>query len=312
MIERPDVDALMAGELGRWLEHQTIVREEARRRSNNRYFWCAVVLLPILSFVWFSPIGDFRWFITMVALMGTGWWGNQPRAQAKKDTKHGINAAIARALGIAYAHEFEPGIGFHRALAHKMLPSHDRSSFEDLWHGEMAGHAFSLHEAHLEERRGSGKNRRWVTVFRGPVITIGFARSFHGTTLVARAEQHRRFLFFGEADRIRVEGRQLDKVAMVHPGFEDAFSVFSDDQVEARYLVHPTYIERLIALENAFSGKDIRTLFKHGELTIVLSSTNMFESGSLDAGRDRAMVETCVQQFMAMAELAAQLNEPAR
>lgn len=51
---------------------------------------------------------------------------------------------------------------------------------------------------------------------------------------------------------------------MVHPDFEDAFTVFTTDQTEARYLVHPTYIERLIALENAFQGKDIKTLFKDG------------------------------------------------
>lgn len=312
MIERPDVDSLLAGDLGRWLERQAIVREEARRKSNNRYFWCAIGLLPVLSFLWFTPLGDLRVFITFAAITAASWWGYQPRHRAKQDTKHGINAAIAQALGIAYAHDFEPGTGFARAEAYHLLPDHDRSRFEDLWHGDLAGHAFTLHEAHLEERRGSGKNRRWVTVFRGPIITIGFARDFHGTTLVSRAGRHRRFGIFGEKDAIEVDGRPLDMVDMVHPEFEDAFTVYSSDQVEARYLVHPRYIERLIALENAFSGKNIRTLFKDRELTLVLSTENMFESGSLDASRDRAMVEKCVTQFMAMAELAAALNEPAR
>jgi hypothetical protein len=302
----------MAGELGQWLQGQAVVREEARRISNNRYFYCAIALLPVLSFVWFAPLGDFRIFLTVTAFVGVSWWGYQPRHKAKQQTKHGINAAIAQALGVSYDHACEPGTGFDRARAHKLLPSYDRAAFEDLWQGEVDGHAFTLHEAHLRERRGSGKNRRWVTVFRGPIITIGFGRDFHGTTLVSRSGSHRRFLFFGEADSVEVEGHQLSRVDMVHPDFEDAFSVFSDDQVEARYLVHPAYIERLIALEKAFAGKDIRALFKDRELTVVLATENMFESGQLDASRDREMVEQCVSQFLAMAELAASLNQPAR
>jgi hypothetical protein len=32
----------------------------------------------------------------------------------------------------------------------------------------------------------------------------------------------------------------------------------------------------------------------------------------MDAGRDREMIETCISQFMSMADLAGTLNEPAR
>lgn len=309
MIERPDVNALMAGDLGEWLARQEGVREAAKAKSNNRYFLCAIILLPILGFVWFTPLGEFRFWITGLAAMGAFWWSNQPRAQAKKETKEGINAAIAAALGLEYLHDCEAGPGFERARAHRMFPSHDRAKFEDLWCGDVRGRGFSLHEVHLEERRGSGKNRRWVTVFRGPIITIGYARDFHGTTLLERSGRHQKFGFFGEKDELKVDGQILQKADMVHPDFEDAFTVYTTDQTEARYLVHPLYIEKLIALEQAFHGQKVRTLFRDSELTIVLETENMFESGSLDARRDREMVEMCVTQFMAMAELAESLND---
>jgi hypothetical protein len=38
----------------------------------------------------------------------------------------------------------------------------------------------------------------------------------------------------------------------------------------------------------------------------------MFESGSLDAGDDRALLERTITQFTALAELAARLNERER
>ena len=192
-------------------------------------------------------------------------------------------------------------------------PQHDRANFEDLWYGNLAGQAFTLHEAHLEDERGSGKNRHWVTVFRGPIITIGFARKFHGVTLLERSGRHKKFGLFGEKEELEMaDGTVLAIADMVHPDFEDAFTVFTTDQVEARYLVHPVYIERLIALEASFSGQNIRTLFRDGQLTVVLKTDNMFESGSLDARRDRDMVEMCVGQFMAMAGLATALNEEPR
>ena len=54
------------------------------------------------------------------------------------------------------------------------------------WHGTLEGHRFNLYEAHLEERRGSGKNRRWVTVFsRGDHFQMGFGRPFRSTTAAA-------------------------------------------------------------------------------------------------------------------------------
>ncbi len=314
VIERPDVDELLAGPLGQWLQQQTHVREEAREASNSRIVQAAFVVLPLSAFLFFGPSFSFelKLWIVGASLIGAGWWCYAPRAKAIKDTKHGINAALAEALGLQYQHEFEPGAGFGRAKAFKMLPHYNRANFEDLWSGELGGRMFTLHEAHLEQRRQSGKNSHYVTVFRGPVMTIGFSRQFHGTTLVERANKHRNFGLFGEKDSVDLADLTLDRVDMVHPEFEDEFSIYSTDQVEARYLVHPAYVEKLIELESAFSGKKVRTLFHDGELTILLETKNMFESGGMDASRDREMVESCIAQFMSMADLAGTLNEPAR
>jgi hypothetical protein len=314
MIERPDVDALLAGPLGAWLERQAQVREEARAVSNRRYRLGAAVVLPLAALLWLALPGwdpDFKVFGSVILAGLAAAWGYAPRAKAIKETKRGINSAIAESLGLGYEMEFEPGLGFDLARRFALVPSYDRAKFEDRWNGPLGARAFSLHEAHLEERRGSGKNRRYVTVFRGAILTIAFDRRFHGTTKVERAGKHRGF-FGGARDSIELDGRQLDYVDMVHPEFADLFSVWSDDQVEARYLVHPVYVERVLEVERAFHGKNVRTLFHGGELVIVIESEDMFESGSMQASEDRARVERCVEQFMTLAGLCEALNEPAR
>lgn len=312
MIERPDIDALMAGDLGRFLEAQVQVREEAKATTRSRFLISALVLLPVIAFLLVTPLGEFKIWLIFGALIGAGVWSYAPSARAKKDTKSGINSAIASALGLTYSHDCEAGRGFERAEHHKMFPGYSRKSFEDEWCGEIGDLPFSMREVHLEQRRSSGKNSHYVTVFRGPVITIGCTREFHGTTLLERSGRHRKFGFFGEKDELKVGDKVLQKADMVNPDFEDAFTVFTTDQVEARYLVHPSYIEKLVALEQAFNGNNIRALFDQSEITIVLKTDDMFESGSLDHSRDREMVEMCVRQFMAMAALATAFNEDRR
>lgn len=310
MIAIPDVDSLMAGELGHWLQMQAVVRDEARRKSNSRFATGAIVFaFLVMGMIALGWGGQFALFALFAAGAGLCAWAYAPRGKAIRQTKEGINTALARALGVDYSHATGPGHGFERAKGFAMVPGYTRASYEDMWRGAIAGRAFSLHEAHLEQKRSSGKNTRYVTVFRGPVMTIAADRAFHGVTLVERSGRHKRFGLFGEKEELTLDERVMARVDMVHPGFEDEFTIYATDQVEARYLVHPTYVERMIALEQAFAGQKIRTLFKDGEITVVLEAANMFESGQLDATRDREMVDACIGQFMAMADLAGSLNE---
>lgn len=312
---RTDIDGLMAGGLGQWLDEQAGTREGAKRQAMSRWVLGAALLMPVLAFLWFSPAaqGPIAPFVTIGGLMAVGWWGYGPIASAKQAIKVGINGAIAASYGLEYASEVEPGREFEAACTYGLVPGFDRSGFEDRWHGTLEGHAFDLYEVHLEERRGSGKNRRWVTVFRGPVIRMAFGRRFQSTTLLERAGKHRKWLGLGGAsDHVSFDGHRLDLVAQVHPAFGETFALYSDDPVEARVLVHPTYVEHLLRLEDAFEAQELRALFTRGEVIIAIEAGNLFESGGMDASADRANAERAARQFGALAGLALAINQNER
>lgn len=313
MIEGPKVDTLLAGPLGGWLTEQTAMREAAKKQAENRLFKGLLVLVPPAVALWvFTPVPfDLKIWLTALPIGGIWWWSQAPKRKAVKAVKTGINAAIAASLRLTYECDIEPDAHFETAKTYGLVPNYDRATFEDRWSGTLSDLPFSLFECELKERRGSGKNTSWVTVFKGPILAFGYRRAFHGTTLVQRQGRHRKF-FGGTKDSIAFEGHQLDHVDLVHPGFEDAFDVFSDDQVEARYLVHPVYVERLIALEEAFAGQNIRALFQAGQMIVAVENDNMFESGSIDARDDEARIAQTVAQFQKMAELAEALNEAPR
>jgi hypothetical protein len=312
---RKPIESLMAGGLQDWLAGQDEMRQGAKKQATSRWVWGAAILMPLLAFIWFSPLAQTP--IAIIAsiggLLAAGWWGYQPIAAATQAIKSGINSAIAATYGLSYMSEVEPGAEFGAARTYGLVPSFDRSNFEDRWYGTLEGHEFNLYEAHLEDQRGSGKNRRWVTVFRGPVIHMGFGRSFHSTTLLERAGKHRKWMGLGGAsDHVSFDGHRLDRVDQVHPAFGETFTLFSDDQVEARVLVHPSYVEHLLRLENAFDARELRALFTGGEVIIAIETGNLFESGGMEANADRENVERAARQFGAMAGLALAINQNER
>ena len=302
----------MAGPLGQFLEEQRSVRADAKAQAWGRLWKSAVVAIPLMLAVLIFVPFDFvpkLWACGAVGTLILGWT-RMPIHTATKRVKVGINEGIAAALGMTYSLDGDGGREFKLAKRFGLVPSHQKANLEDFWSGELEGHTFMLHEAHLRKRRGSGKNRRWVTVFRGAIIRIGSGRSFHGTTLVHRAGQHESwFGFGGKKDSVDFDGHRLDAINMVHPDFEDRFDVWSDDPVEARYLVDPLYVERLLALEDAFSGSGVCSLFVEGDIIVAVRGGNMFESGSINPEADRRMVENCARQLAAMGHLAKQVQE---
>src|SRR5688572_20665355 len=52
MIERPNVDTLLAGPLGEWLARQAVVRAEAKAKSNRRFVIAGIVAAPLLGLIW--------------------------------------------------------------------------------------------------------------------------------------------------------------------------------------------------------------------------------------------------------------------
>jgi hypothetical protein len=147
-----------------------------------------------------------------------------------------------------------------------LLPGHSQRKFEDLIEGERAGAKFALVEARLDT---GGKNSQ--TVFQGILIHIEYPQRFSGRTLMARSGWWKRGKGAGDLKKVDLISRELD----------EAFTVYSSDQVEARALLSPDRMERLIALERHFSGGKLRGLFDQGHMTLALEADDQFEAGSV-------------------------------
>ncbi len=227
----------------------------------------------------------------MVLVIG-GVLSYQPLAKLGRALKQQYCAAIADAMGARFSiGGFDPP-AFARLRELRLVPSFARSKFEDLFHGAYKNSSFELYEAHLEQRSTDSKGRtRYTTVFRGQLIRMHFPIEFLGVTIVRRDAGV--FNAFGGG---AIDGRKLERVRLVASEFEKAFEVWGTDQVEARYLLHPVMMERLIALETGLHGKRIRCAFENGDLLVAVEGGNLFEPGDLfkplvDPSRARRIVD---------------------
>lgn len=257
---------------------------------NNRVAATAPIVLAASIgsyFIWHEPIATFFVFVFFAVFACA--FAYTKLAGVGERVKLATLTAIAEAIGVKYTPSLlfdPPALG--RLQGMKLIGGFDRSNFEDWFSGTYDDASFDLYEAHLERETRDDKGRTsYSTVFRGQIIRLTFPRKFLGRTIVRRDAGI--FNAFGG-------GEGLQRVGLGDSAFEKAFEVYSTDQVEARFLVHPVLMERLLALEESFRGDKLRCAFEWGELLIAIEGGNLFEPGDLfkplpDPARARRIVE---------------------
>ena len=191
----------------------------------------------------------------------------------KSRTKNHLVTGICRYIGWEFTETVSDPPDLIPLIENSLLPKrYDRVSFEDKMWGNAHGAEFEALECHMErEDRDSDGDTNWVTVFRGSLMAMDFHRKFLGRTVVLRDKG----IF-----NAKKKG-DMKRVGLVDPKFEKIFEAYSTDQVEARVLLTPTFMQRLVDLEQSVDGKKIRFAFLDDLLLIAVETPNRFEAGSM-------------------------------
>lgn len=179
-----------------------------------------------------------------------------PLARWSRDFAAALSARIFDHFGYRYSADVPTGF-LDAFSACRLLPSHDRHSLEDHVQGKARGVPFELAEATLERRVRRDKRDDYDLVFRGLLARYHFPKHFAGRTIL-RGDQ-------GMFNALGHAGVPGERVRLEDVRFEKLFEVFSTDQVEARYLLTPAFMERFVALaervrapmEAAFEGNEL-------------------------------------------------------
>jgi hypothetical protein len=313
----PDEPGVYTGDGG--LEAVLAELEAARRdtiaRINRAAMWRAPlgVLLGIGLWVLSQSTDDPADGSDLVAFLVVGgvggyvWAAWQLSEAYRRLYKFRVLPRVAAGFGALGWRPAQPPLDDLRR--HRLFPDWDAAEAEDEIHGEYRGMELSIIE--LKLTRGSGKNER--TVFHGLTCAVTLPRGLAGTTVVVPD----RGLFGNLAERLR--GGPCEPVRLEDPDFERAYEVYGSDQIAARALLTPAFMQRFLELARSGRFGAPAALVQENRLLMALAATggrDLFEPPSYlrpAAARDAvAQLHQDIEAVLRAADAVIDLDQAAR
>lgn len=204
-------------------------------------------------------------------------WVTAPKRAYGRVWKKSYLPLIAQDMGLAY--ERAGGLTLEEIKDSRIVPLHHEMHCEDSFSGTWKGARLRFNEMHLQERRKDSRGKDYLrTVFKGLAILIDLPMvRFYGRTVV---QEHRLLTPLALLE----VATGLRRAGMVDVEFSKRYVVLTNDQTEARYLVHPALIARISDHAQVIGSKGLAMSFWDNKVLILLRvEKDLFEAPSLFA-----------------------------
>lgn len=280
-------------EIEPWMTEQQ-GRQASARRWALMFGIPGLIGLPIVIWLFFFVLGWETWALIIVAfyVIGVGALALMPLFKLKGEIKNFLLGKVCGYFGFEF-NEHASDNGFGQYEQSGLLPKYDKRKLEDEIRGEHNGVAFDLVECRLEDRQRDSKgNTRYVEIYHGILFRFSFQKEFNGQTLVTKDSGRIGNFFKGM-------GKKGERVKLEDPRFEKQFEVWGTDQIEARYLLTPTFMERVVELAAALGEKRVEFCFNGNRLLIsVHVHKDHFEGGGIFTSvTDKRRVEGVINEI---------------
>ena len=139
----------------------------------------------------------------------------------------------------------------------ELIDSYDHVEYDDIFSGKFKDVNYEIIESKFT--MGSGKSKS--TIFDGVIIKLDMNKTFNGRTVI------RPNTLLHSSPSSILKHTELEDI-----NFEKKFDVFTDDEVEARYLITPSFMERLNEMKVAFKADKVSCAFYNKYLFVALQT----------------------------------------
>lgn len=216
---------------------------------------------------WLAVGGDPRLQLSVAFLLVIGTLAHAQR-DVKKWHKQLVIRRVVAALGEGLS--YSPSSTLTKSEFRNLDLFRDRiDTFksEDQVTGRRNNVAFMLHEVRASREERRGKHTTTVVVFHGLVVVLEFNKNFMGRTIVVPDKEGQRLGgLFGEVEARR--GKQI--VRLPNTDFENVYTVYSDNDQEAHYLLTPKLQELVLDARRRLG--DLRLAFHENHLHVTVPS----------------------------------------
>jgi hypothetical protein len=186
----------------------------------------------------------------------------------------------------------------------------DRYTGEDLVYGRYGETELRFSEIKAEKKLNISeqkKDDRWQTIFQGTFLIADFHKDFYGRTVILPDFAEK---IFGPAGQFfqsfRVNRGNLIKLE--NPDFEKSFVVYGSDQIESRYILSPSLMERILQYREKV-GVPVLFSFVNSYIFVAIpSKRNLFEPNLLKNLTDFNCVKTYFEDLALLIGVVEDLN----
>lgn len=224
---------------------------------------------------------DFKEYIeygllsVIVALGSFALWVNEPIKKYEDSIKSDI---FTQAIKFFENYNYSPECDGEAEDVEKfkdslIFPKHTRIIIEDKITGQHQGISVEMmescifHQGPLDEEE--------CLAFRGVIVSFSMHKKFNAKTII-RSKNNSLL-----SKKVEIPS-ELQEVNLEDVNFEKKFDVYSQDQIEARYLLTTSFMIRLYELISSFEADKFECSFYNNKLLMMITfQNNLFEPSSI-------------------------------
>lgn len=253
--------------LSPWLEEQEIERRRVLRRTawGSLPVFLAALIAIVAAFTVDGPLLKLVAFVAVAVLALWGFVLLWPALSWSDAFQRALLGRVYSYFGFTSARDVP--YGYFAAFGDlAVLPAGPRYQLLAYDNGQIRGVRCEVAVARLYVQSLANRHVTRATP-RGMLLArLPFPKTFDGVTAVLPD-------FGGAVNALRPRpddgDRPVAPVRLDNPDFEKVFEVFSSNQVSARYLLTPAFMERLLELRRQIGG-EMRLAFARGYLYVAL------------------------------------------
>ena len=282
--------------------------EELRKGITKKILHLAIglsaslLLGTILIFVMKWPVGGFIAVVIITGLIGLLWYHifikmskDTFRFEFKQKIIKTIVQFIDKNLDYSPTRHISQGCYMQSTIFKK---SPDRYNGEDYVSGKIGETNIEFSEIHSEYKTQTTDSKgrtstQWHTIFKGIYFVADFNKDFNGTTVVLPDMAEKMFGFLGKTLQ-KWNMTRGELINLEDPEFEKQFVVYGDDQIEARYILTTSLMERLMDFYgkvNKITGNEIYLSFTGNKIFVAMANPkNLFEPRLFSSNKDFKLI----------------------
>jgi hypothetical protein len=260
---------------------------EARRRKAIATFWkivgvlVAAAIAAVAIFPVFRAAPIFIIFVAIIALaVAVISWASLT-GDLTGEFKRRVVAEVVRFVDPSLVYSPESHVSRSQFRGSGIFQQGiDRFRGEDHVGGVIGRTRIEFSELHAEYKTTThtknGSRTTWHTIFKGLFFIADFNKHFRGRTYVLTDVAEGLLGFLGKKLQ-EMNFTRPDLVKLEDPEFEEEFVVYGDDQIEARYILSTSLMQRILDFRRK-TGRSIQLSFVGSNVYVAVPMTrDMFE-----------------------------------